>query len=692
MKIYQNYFLLFILMLFSACDMSNEIHVSPHGNDRGTGSISNPFKTLKRARDEVRIKTSEMSNGVLNVVLHEGTYSITEPLTFTSNDAVNENVKVIWKAAPGEKPVISGAISGTVKYSDQVCKVNFASSDKLFDIYVNEKRATRARTPNVDFFRFENVKEKVLVRGEGRVPQKAIQTLTFPKIAAAPMQQLTDYQLGKVRFHAFFKWDNTIRYISGKAEKNGSYFIEGSGMKPWNRMGKGTRFFLENYKEALDAPGEWFASEGVVKYIPEKGETVTDQDIMMPVAEKLLVIKGKSEKKVRNIIFDGISFRYTNYNLPEVGFAPAQAASTVDAAVMLDNAEGVEFLNCEFAHTGQHGVWFRKGVTNCLMQKCHLHDLGAGGIRIGEVAVSNDSLEMTGNITIENCIVQSGGYNFPSAVGVWIGQSGNNNIIHNDIADFRYTGVSVGWIWGYAHSPAKNNKIKHNRIHHIGWSLLSDMSGVYTLGVSEGTEVSNNVVHDIHAYSYGGWGLYTDEGSSFIKMENNLVYNTKTGGFHQHYGKENVISNNIFAFARMYQVQATRVEKHLSFTFKNNIVVGNEGVMLAGPWKKIKLNMDSNCYWYSDKKPFDFVGSTFKDWKKETGHDKNSIVSDPGTIDLPNGTYKLNEGIAHKIGFQLFDPNETGVYGDEKWKQKAKLSATIINEFENAVKENMIKK
>ncbi len=76
-----------------------------------------------------------------------------------------------------------------------------------------------------------------------------------------------------------------------------------------------------------------------------------------------------------------------------------------------------------------------------------------------------------------------------------------------DIADFRYTGVSVGWVWGYAHSPAKNN----------------------------------------------------------------LVFNTKTGGFHQHYGKENMIGNNIFAFADLYQVQATRVEDHLSFSFANNL-------------------------------------------------------------------------------------------------------------------------
>ena len=249
---------------------------------------------------------------------------------------------------------------------------------------------------------------------------------------------------------------------------------------------------------------------------------------------------------------------------------------------------------------------------------------------------------------IENCIIQGGGYNFPCAVGVWIGQSGDNKILHNDIADFRYSGVSVGWIWGYAHSPAKRNKIKYNHIHHIGWALLSDMAGVYTLGTSEGTEVSNNVIHDIHAYTYGGWGLYTDEGSSYISMEKNLVFNTKTGGFHQHYGKENMIRNNILAFADLYQVQATRVEEHLSFSFKHNIVMGNEGVLLAGPWKDIQVEMDSNCYWYTSDKPFDFVGFTLKEWQKETGHDQNSIIADPGIVNLSNRTCSLSDGIADR--------------------------------------------
>ena len=197
------------------------------------------------------------------------------------------------------------------------------------------------------------------------------------------------------------------------------------------------------------------------------------------------------------------------------------------------------------------------------------------------------------------------------------------------------------------------------------------MGGIYTLGPSEGTVVRNNVFHDIYAFSYGGWGMYTDEGSTGILFENNLVYRVKTGGFHQHYGKENIVRNNILAFSKLYQVQATRVEEHLSFTFQQNIVYWDSGVLLSGPWDKVRHVSGNNCYWEATGKPVDFVGNSLEAWQAK-GHEQGSFVADPKFTDPAQGDFRLApDSPALKLGFQPFDYAQAGVYGDPAWVAKA---------------------
>ena len=692
----------FIPIHFAAATQVNDyeltIYVSPRGDDNNEGTKDQPLASLIGARDLIRKhKKNKENTGPVTVLIRGGEYQLSAPLELYPEDGGSEGSPVVYKAYQEEKPVFSGGkkLSGFKVNKQGIWELEVHESKyykwRFDQLYVNGQRATLARTPNEDFMHIGSIKQNDWVKGTGRAVEKAQQVLSFDEENFAHLKGIADQELENVRFRTYHKWDFTLRHIDKLDRDSARVYTSGEGMKPWNPIKEGGRIVFENFAAALDEAGEWFLNpEGTLYYVPRPGEQPEEAEVIAPVLENLVTIRGDASNgnPVEHVRFEGISFMHCHYAVPRTGSEPNQAAALINAAVMLEGANHVDFVNCEISKTGQHGLWYGKGCHNSLVERSYLHDLGGGGIYLGDLT-AQEGENHTSHIKVHNNIIQTGGLEYPSAVGVWVGHSSDNEISHNDIGNFYYTGISVGWVWGYAESNAKRNKITYNHIHHIGWTLLSDMAAVYTLGKSEGTVISNNSVHHVHAYSYGGWGLYTDEGSTGIVMENNLVYSTKTGGFHQHYGENNTISNNIFAFAKMFQAQCTRVEEHRSFDFMNNILVFNEGVVLQGAWEKIDIAMDHNMYWNTQGQEYDFNGKSFSEWQK-FGHDKHSLILDPRFTDAENFNFEFrNKKAIKRIGFKPFDLDAIGVYGDEAWKEKAKLPSSILEAFDNQVKMNM---
>ena len=693
---------LMTLLICHVLSAGEKIYVSPDGDDKNSGSRDQPLATLEGARDKIRqLRFDRQITDTIFVELQSGTYYITQAFNLTAEDSGTPQSPVVFYGAKDNRPLISGGKT-TDRFEEvtpglwRVYIPEVADYGFYFEqLYVNGQRRFRAQTPNRgEFSKVKRVDETILDSSGYAASDFALQKLVVSAEDLPHLKDIDKSEWDEALMVFYHKWDNTRKRIKHIKASDSTVYFYGKSMQPWNQIDNKSLYVIENYRKALDSPGEWFLQgDGYLYYIPMPGETIEDTQCVYPVSDKLLTITGNEEKEVSSIRFENIRFGVTAHQTPPNGDEPFQAAAYVEAAVMIDYANHIEFINCDIAHTGQHAVWFRKSCSDSEIVNSHLYDLGGGGVKIGDYAspgvkqTDRGEVAKTHHITIHNNIIQHGGYVFPCAVGVIIFHGSDNVITHNDIADFRYSGVSVGWVWGYKPSASKRNKIEFNHIHHLGWGELSDMGGVYTLGASEGTTVSNNVIHHVYSQRYGGWGLYTDEGSSGVIMENNLVYACKDAGFHQHYGKENHIRNNIFALNLLAELMISRVEEHLSFTFANNIVYQSEGELFQkkNKWLDVNVLLDNNCYWDTRTKTPDFYGLSFSEWKKK-GRDKHSIIADPLFVNPVKYDFRFkNKSVIKKVGFKPFDYSQAGVYGNDEWKEKAKMSPLVEQEFDDMV-------
>ena len=315
------------------------------------------------------------------------------------------------------------------------------------------------------------------------------------------------------------------------------------------------RYYVENAFELLDSPGEWYLNRktGRLYYMPLPGEDIGKAAVATAL-DSFLIIDGGStpESSVQHLTFRGLSFEHAEAWIQEEpeSKVPLQGSIYVPAAIQLYGARHCSFESCRIGHISQYAMHFARGCQHDRVSRCEMFDLGTGGVKIGEVR----SPETAHDIAVTDCHIYDGGLTCPSSHAIWIGHSYNNLVAHNHIHDFYYIAISAGWSWGYSRPMAYRNIIEYNHVHHIGKGWLSDLGAIYTLGVQPGTVIRYNLLHDIKCADYGGSGIYYDAGSAEILAENNLVYRTSTG-FHQNYGKHNVVRNNIFAFGQKCQIE-----------------------------------------------------------------------------------------------------------------------------------------
>lgn len=554
-------------------------HVATGGSDENPGTEAKPFATIEKARQAVRAMNKDMAGDIV-VMLHGGTYALAQTLALDAADSGTGGHEVIYRAAPNEYPVVSGG-RRISNWQPDVGKRWKATTDldNFRQLYVGRTRAIRARSGAIgnsanagkweylrDLPRNGALADGELVGNEG-YRTSAVEMAGWRNPGEIELCYLESPSAGNF---------NQTRCKVAAIHRDGDRAMI-SMLQPYfthARIKEGLQVglpsYLENALELLDEPGEWYFDRPAktVYYIPRPGEDMNTVEVIAPALEKLVELRGTLDEPVHHVCFEGITFRQGGWLRPsKIGHCDVQANFIVDsdrkdsferrpggfsnvhnenlksaANVICHAAKSVRFERCTFNQLGGAGLDIEFGAQDNVVAGCRFYDISGTAVQVGDVLKDDhhpdDPRKIVKNNAVVNCYVHDCSLEYMGGPGIFVGYTEGTVVAHNEITRMPYTGISVGWGWGEEDAggcvyqqpffydtptPSKNNRIERNHIHRV-MNPFQDGGGIYTLGNMPGTILRGNHIHD-NAGEPGG--IYLDEGSGFIEIAGNLVYDVQ---------------------------------------------------------------------------------------------------------------------------------------------------------------------
>lgn len=519
---------------------STENKKLPSSKYIGINDINELFSIIKANKDTCYIK----------IILADGNHYITQPLHLDSlkNQMTIEALHYGKAILTSCNPILKNNI--TIESNDII---SFPTKIETILLNVNDKYVympySVEKTEAYSMKQFSNFKQ-----------EKKSQTYS----AIFSPEEIEKMEVGSYIF-IFCKWIQyklEITHIDYTTKR-----VTMNGMKvnlPYIVNDKNVYYTIYNSRKMIK-PSTFCSIDNKVYYRLNENENLDNIEIYQPILSNLIRISNCNEGiTLKGIVFSGVTVN-------NVITKEAQGGANLPSAVNIQNSSNINIENCEFSNICGYSVKIGYHSSNCVLQNNYFHELQGGGILIGNYNISDS----TNNILIKNNLIKSFGRLYANCEGILVTKANNITIINNTICDGYYTGISLGWTWGYGKSYSYENYIANNHIHHLMQCVLSDGAGIYTLGNQKGTIIENNYIHDIVSRvksSSGSSLLYFDEGTSNVIARNNVCFGSHTG-FHEHYGKSNTVESNVFAYTNQVAARLSNYQQDYSLTIKNNTFI-----------------------------------------------------------------------------------------------------------------------
>ena len=505
----------------------------------------------------------------------------------------------------------------------------------------------------------------------------------------------------------------------------------------------GNRYLVENVRDQFTEAGQWFLDRSTtpwtLTYLANPGEDPNTDTVIIPQVAQLLVASN-----LQYVTFQGLTFEHDNYTVPAAGHKSSELEADISGAVSFQNSQhitfdsgtvtqisgtGLEFISCISGGSPAYCVSSSSNAVNAnnAVQNSAFYDIGALGIRVGDpyIPADNDANEPQ-SITVQNNVVEGYGRTIPASFGIGQGLGHDNLYTHNDVYDGYHCAISISEqapdTVKAAGNGNANNTISFNHVWNLLQGIMNDGGSIrieagnnaYT---APGNKILNNKIHDVSDASaldsngYGGDGIYLDNQTGLVDVENNLVYRVSGNAVYTPQGpaapnEANTIRNNILAFARQGMIADNRPYPYgvpstanQAFIISNNLFLFDRsnssspkfwvqgGCLYAGGFPFTQFQQwSSNLYWRtdgafaSDNKAFAVqpnpgngpdapcTGNTtqwtfysFAQWQQQVGEDLHSVVQNPGFNNpaYPTDDYTLPKG-SPGVGFAVFDAGQAG--------------------------------